>query len=103
MWKKIVGILVCIMLIITIFLSVGATVNETDEKENSIVYESRIFGIGFVRIYKITHVIFGYVILGINDGLTIVKKWVIINFNEADEAFQLFLPSYVFYIRYNSE
>ena len=85
----------------TIFPFVGASINETDLKENPIVYESRIFGIGFVRIYKITQVIAGYVIFGINDGMPIASKWIIINFNEADEVFQLFLPWYVFYIRYN--
>ena len=101
MWKKIIGILVCMLLISTIFPCVGASINKIDEKENTIVYESRIFGIGFVRISKILHVISGYVLFGINDGLPMAKKWVIIKFSEADEVFQLFLPYYVFYIRYN--
>ena len=101
MWKKIIGILICMLLITTIFQCVGASINGTDEKENTIVYESRIFGIGFVHISKITHVIAGYVIFGITDGLPIAKKWILIKFIEADEAFQLFLPSYVFFIRYN--
>ena len=101
MWKKIIRILVCMLLITTIFPCVGASINETDEKENTIFYESRIFGIGFVYISKITHVIAGYVIFGINDGQVIRNEFIRIRFSEADEIFAGNYPPIIFYIRYN--
>ncbi len=64
MKKKIIGILIVGLLIATAFPTISATINKTDKKENTIVYESRIFGIGIVRINGFTHEIKGFVIFG---------------------------------------
>ena len=81
MWKKIVGIFVCMLLITTIFPCAGASINKTDEKENTIIYKSRIFGVGSVRINRFTHVIKDFVLFGINDSQVILTKFINIKYN----------------------
>ena len=98
--KKIVGIFVCMLLITTIFPCVGASIDKIDEKENITKYESRIFGLGFVRIHENTHVIRGLVIFAINNGQVILTQFINIRFSEADGVFAGLFPPYKFYIRY---
>lgn len=103
MKKKVIGILIIGLLIATAFPTVSASINKTDEKENTIAYESRIFGIGFVRIHSLTHVIKGFVLVGINDGEVISTEFVNIKYSEADGVYAGFFSPYqlTFYIRYN--
>ena len=74
------------------------------QKENEITYESRIFGIGFVRIHSLNHVIKGFVLVGINNGEVISTEFVNIKYSEVDGIFAGFFSPYqlTFYIRYKS-
>jgi len=99
--KKIVAIIVVGLFIATIFPCAGATINKTDEKENITIYESRIFGVGFVRIHSLTHEIKGFVLFGINDGQVISKAFIDIKYNEVDNVYAGYLPLFIFFIRYN--
>jgi hypothetical protein len=100
MKKKVIGILILGILIATIFPCADATINKTDQKESTMVYESRIFGMGFVRINSFTQKIKGFVLFGINDGEIISMQLINIKYEEADELFAGFLPL-MFFIRYN--
>jgi hypothetical protein len=101
MGRKIIGILIVGLLIGTVFPCVNASINKTNEKENTIVYESSLFGIGFVRINGFTHVIKGFVIFGINDGQVISTEFINIKYNEAEEILAGGFPPLIFFIRYN--
>ena len=101
MKKKIIGILIVGLLIATAFPTVSASIHKIDDKENTIAFESRIFGIGFVRIHSLTHEIKGFVLIGINDGQIISTKIINIKYGEADSVFASFFPPLIFYIRYN--
>ena len=98
---KIVAIIVLGLMMATIFPCVGASINKINEKENITKYESRIYGIGFVRIYENTHVIKGFIIFAINNGQIILTQFIRIKFSEADGVFAGIFPPYKFYIRYN--
>ena len=100
MKKKLIGIIIVGILITTILPCTNASTNKTDQKESTALYQSRIFGIGFVRINSFTQKIIGFVIYGINDGEIISMQFINIQYEEADELFAGFLPL-VFYIRYN--
>jgi hypothetical protein len=101
MKKEIIGILIASLLMLTVFPCVNASINKTDEKENTIVYESRIFGIGFVRINELTNSIKGFVIFGINDGQVISMQFINIKFIDSDGVYVGFFPPLIFFIRYN--
>jgi len=101
MIKKVIVILIVGLLTATVFPSVNASINKTDEKENTIAYESSIFGIGFVRINGITHTLKGFVIFGINDGQVISMEFININYDEANEVLAGLFPPLIFFIRYN--
>ena len=103
MKRKVFGILIVGLLVASAFPMVSASIDNTDEKENTIVYESRIFGIGFVRLNGRTQEIKGFVIFGINDGQVISLEFINIKCDEADEMFAGFFPplQLTFYIRYN--
>lgn len=85
---------------VTVFPGVGAAIHKTDQKENTIAYESRLFGIGFVRINGFTHVIKGFVIFGINDGEVISMEFINIKYCGADKVFGGIFPPLIFLIRY---
>jgi hypothetical protein len=101
MRKKVIGILIVGLLILTAFPTVSASVYETDDKENEIVYESSLFGVGFVRIHGFTHTIKGFVIFGINDGQVITTEFINIKYNEVNKIFAGYLSPLVFFFRYN--
>ena len=101
MKKKVIGIVIVGLLIATVLPSVNASINKTDEKDNTIVYESRLFGIGFVRIHGFTHSIKGFVIFGINNGQVISTEFINIKYDEANEVFAGLFPPLIFFIRYN--
>jgi hypothetical protein len=100
MKKKVIGILIVGILIATIFPCADASINKSEQKESTMVYESRVFGIGFVRINSFTQTIKGFVLYGINNGEIISMQFINIKYEEADELFAGFLPL-VFFIRYN--
>ena len=100
MKKKVIGILIVGILIATALSCANASNNKTEQEEDAMVYESRIFGLGLVRINTFTHAIKGFVVYGINDGEIISMQFVNINYEEADELFAGFIPL-VFFIRYN--
>jgi hypothetical protein len=100
MIKKVMGILIVGILIATALPCVNASINKTEQEEDTLIYESRIFGVGIVRINSFTGRIFGFVFYGINDGELISMKFINIQYEEADELFAGFLPL-VFFIRYN--
>jgi hypothetical protein len=99
--KKIIGILIVGVLIATVFPCVDASIHITDEKENIMIYESRLFGFGFVFINGFTNTIKGFVLFGINDGQFISMEFINIKYNEADNVLAGYLPPLMFYIRYN--
>jgi hypothetical protein len=101
MKKKIIGILIVGLLIVTAFPTVSASIHKTDDKENEIAYESSLSGIGFVRIHE--NVIKGFVLFGIIDGQVISTEWINIKYNGADGVYAGFFPplQLTFYIRYN--
>ena len=101
MKMKVIGILIVGMLIVTVFPGVGAAVHKNDQKENTIVYESRLFGIGFVRINGFTHVIKGFVIFGINEGQVISTEFIKIKYADVDEVHVGYFTPLIFFIRYN--
>jgi hypothetical protein len=98
--KKLIGILIAGVLISTILPCANTSPNRTEQEEVTMVYESLIFGIGYVRINVLTHRIIGFVFYGINDGEFISMQFINIRYEEADEVFAGFLPL-VFFIRYN--
>ena len=101
MKKKLIGILIIGILIATVFPCVDASINKTNEKIDKVIYESRLFGIGFVYINGFTHTIKGFVLYGINDGETIKTQFINIKYNEVDNVLAGFLPPLIFFIRYN--
>ena len=101
MRRKIIGFLIIGLLIAAIFPNVGASINKTDEKEDATIYESRIFGIGFVRINGFTHVIKGFVIYGINDGQVISMQFIDIKYTDVDKVLAGYCSPLIFFIRYN--
>ena len=101
MKNKIIGILIIGLLLATVIPNVTASYNKTNENENTIFYESKLFGVGFVRINGFTHVIKGFVLFGINDGQIISMQFINIKYNEADKVFAGLLPPLMFLIRYN--
>ena len=101
MKSKIIGIFIVGMLIVTVFPCVGATIHKNDQKENTKVLASRLFGIGFVRINGFTHVIKGFVIFGINDGQVLSMEFIRIKFSEVNVVFAGYFSSLIFFIMYN--
>ncbi len=101
MKKETIGILIAGMLMLTVFPCVNASAIKTYKKENTIFYESRIFGIGFVRINGFTHTLKGFVLFGINDGQVISMEFINIKYEEANEVFAGLFPPLIFFIRYN--
>jgi hypothetical protein len=101
MKRKVIVILIVGLLMITVFPGVNAAIHKTYQNENTIVYESRLFGIGFVRINGFTHVIKGFVIFGINDGQVISMDFINIKYSEAGEVFVGLFPPLMFLIQYN--
>ena len=100
MKRKVIGILIVGLLMVTVFPSVNAAFQRDDQKENPIAYESRLFGIGFVRINGFTHVIKGFVIFGINDGEVISMQFINIKYCGADKVYGGIFPPLMFLIRY---
>ena len=101
MKKKLIGILIVGILITTVFPCVDASINKTDEKKDTVIYESRIFGLGFVYINGFTHTIKGYVIFGINNGQVIKTQFINIKCSETYNIFAGYLPPLIFFITYN--
>lgn len=101
MRRKLVGILIIGLLLTTVFPSIGASINKNDEKEDTTIYESRIFGIGFVRINGFTHTIKGYIIYAINDGQAISMEFINIKYIDVDNVFVGYFTPLIFFIRYN--
>ena len=101
MKRKLIGILIVGMLIVTVFPCVGAAFHKDDQKENTIAYESSLFGIGFVRINGFTHVIKGFVIFGINDGQVISTEFINIKYTDVDKVLVGYFTPLIFFIRYN--
>lgn len=100
---KVIGILIVGMLMVTGFPGVGAAIHKDDQKEIAIVYESRLFGIGFVRINGFTHVIKGFVIFGINDGQVISMEFINIKYIDVDEVLVSYFTPLIFLFRYNPD
>jgi len=101
MRKKVIGILIVGLLIVTAFPTVSASFYKTDEKENSTVYESSLFGFGFVRIHEYNHRLKGFVLFGFNDGEVITAEFINIEFIEADKILAGYCTPLVFFFRYN--
>jgi hypothetical protein len=101
MKRKVIVILIVGLLMITVFPGVNATIHKTYQNENTIIYESRLFGIGFVRINGFTHVIKGFVIFGINDGQVISTEFIKIKYTDVDEVHVGYFTPLIFFIRYN--
>jgi hypothetical protein len=99
--RKVIGILIVGLLMVTVFPGVNAAIHKTDQKEIPIVYESRLFGIGFVRINGFTHVIKGFVIFGINNGEVLSMEFINIEYSGADKVFGGIFPPLIFFITYN--
>jgi hypothetical protein len=98
--KKIFGIIVVSMLIITVIPSISAINHENYQKENTIVNKSRLFGIGFVRIKEFMHVIKGFVIFGINDGQVIFMQFVNIKYINVNPVLVGYFSPLIFFISY---
>jgi hypothetical protein len=103
MKRKVIVILIVGLLMVTVFPGVNAAIHKTDQKEDTTAYESRLFGIGIVRINGFTHVIKGFVIYGINDGQVISMEFINIKYTEVDEVFVGYCTPLIFFFRYNPE
>lgn len=73
MGKKVIGILVVGLLIATVFPVVSSDIQKTDQKGKTDL-ESKLFGIGFIRIDSAIYEIKGLVLFGMNDGQVLVLK-----------------------------
>lgn len=101
MRKKVIGILIVGLLMLTVIPSVNASSQVTEEKENSIVFESTLLGVGFVRIHEYNHRLKGFVLFGINDGEVISTEFINIEFIEVDMVFAGYCTPFIFFFRYN--
>ena len=101
MKKKVIGILIVGILIVTVFPCVDGTINKTDEKKDTAIYKSRIFGVGFVRINGFTKTIKGFVLFGINNGQVISMEFINIKYIEAEPVLAGYITPLIFIIRYN--
>jgi len=101
MEKKIIGLMIAGLFLLTLVPTVNATVTISNENESTVIYESRIFGVGLVRINGFTHTIKGFVLIGIHDGQVIKTEFVNIKYSEAEKVLASYLSPVIFIIAYN--
>jgi hypothetical protein len=73
MGKKVIGFLVVGLLIATVFPVVSSDIQKTDQKGKTDL-ESKLFGIGFIRIDSSNYELKGFVLFGYNDGQVLLLK-----------------------------
>jgi len=99
MRKKVVGILVVGLLMITVFPIGSSYIQKTDEKVKT-NFESKLFGIGLIQIDSFNYQIKGFVLLGMNDDQVLLLKKIDIKYDGS--SIQIGgIPPFVFNINYN--
>lgn len=112
--RKIIGFFILGILIVTVLPGLDAAIQKNNQKDSTIVLESsfnqkeniialgsRLFGIGFVRINGFTHIIKGFVILGINNGQVLSMEFIRVKYSEVNVVLAGYFSSLIFFIRYN--
>jgi hypothetical protein len=99
MGKKVIGILVVGLLMATVFPVASMYIGETEKKVN-IDFESKLLGIGLIRIDSAIYEIKGLVLFGMNDGQVLVLKKIDIKC-DGPPLFVGGLPPFIINIKYN--
>jgi hypothetical protein len=99
MGKKVIGILVVGLLIAAVFPVVSSDIQKTDQKEKT-DFESKLLGIGLIRIDSGIYEIKGLVLFGMNDGQVLVLKKIDIKC-DGPPLFVGGLPPFIINIKYN--
>jgi hypothetical protein len=97
--KKIIGIIIIGLVIITLIPGGTATLQKIAEKHPE-AYTSKLIGIGFVRINPTTYEIKGFVLIGIHDGHALIVQNIDITYDGSPIKVGGLVP-FLFTIQYN--